>query len=46
MTKRSKREKEALDEIIEQLDLNGITRDELFGDGGLVLTLRTTATLA
>ena len=34
MAKRSKREKDALDTIIDQLDLDGVTQDELFGEGG------------
>jgi transposase-like protein len=39
MAKRSKREKDALDTIIDQLDLDGVTQDELFGEGGLVKAL-------
>lgn len=39
MAKRSKREKDALDNIIDQLDLDGVTQDELFGEGGLVKAL-------
>lgn len=39
MAKRSKREKDALDNIIDQLDLNGVTQDELFGEDGLIKAL-------
>ena len=39
MAKRSKREKDALDNIIDQLDLDGVTQNELFGEGGLVKAL-------
>ena len=39
MAKRSKREKDALDNIIDQLDLDGVTQDELFGEGGMVKAL-------
>ena len=39
MAKRNKREKDALDTIIDQLDLDGVTQDELFGEGGLVKAL-------
>jgi len=39
MAKRNKREKDALDNIIDQLDLNGVTQDELFGEDGLVKAL-------
>jgi len=39
MTKRNKREKDAIDDIVDQLDLNGVTQDELFGEGGLVKAL-------
>ncbi|MFA7118662.1 MAG: IS256 family transposase [Sphaerochaetaceae bacterium] len=41
MTKRNKREKDAIDEIVDQLDLNGVTQDELFGEGGIVKVLTT-----
>ena len=39
MAKRNKREKDALDNIIDQLDLNGVTQEELFGENGLVKAL-------
>jgi len=39
MAKRNKREKDAIDNIVDQLDLDGVTQDELFGEGGLVKAL-------
>ncbi|RFU93620.1 IS256 family transposase [Sphaerochaeta halotolerans] len=39
MTKKNKREKDAIDDIVDQLDLNGVTQDELFGADGLVKAL-------
>jgi transposase-like protein len=39
MAKRNKREKDAIDGIVDQLDLNGVTQDELFGQDGLVKAL-------
>lgn len=39
MAKRNKQEKDALDNIIDQLDLNGVTQEELFGEDGLVKAL-------
>jgi hypothetical protein len=38
MARRTK-EKDRLDEVIDQLDLKGITRDELLGQGGLIKQL-------
>lgn len=39
MAKRNKREKDAIDNIVDQLDFDGVTQDELFGEGGLVKAL-------
>ncbi|MGI5910151.1 MAG: transposase, partial [Sphaerochaetaceae bacterium] len=39
MAKRNKQEKDTLDNIIDQLDLNGVTQEELFGEDGLVKAL-------
>lgn len=39
MAKRNKREKDAIDNIVDQLDLDGVTQEELFGEGGLVKAL-------
>ncbi|MPN38959.1 hypothetical protein SDC9_186484 [bioreactor metagenome] len=39
MAKRNKREKDAFDNIIDQLDFNGVTQEELFGEDGLVKAL-------
>jgi len=39
MAKRNKREKDAIDDIVDQLDLDGVTQEELFGEGGLVKAL-------
>jgi transposase-like protein len=39
MAKRNKREKDAIDNIVDQLDLNGLTQNELFGEKGLVKAL-------
>lgn len=36
MAKRNKREKDAIDGNVDQLDLNGIMQDELFGEHGSV----------
>ena len=38
---RAPKEKDQIDQIIDQLDLNGITQEEMFGEGGLVKTLTT-----
>ena len=38
---RTRKEKDQIDQIIDQLDLNGITQEEMFGEGGLVKTLTT-----
>ncbi|MGN0850861.1 MAG: transposase, partial [Candidatus Ornithospirochaeta sp.] len=38
---RARKEKDQIDQIIDQLDLNGITQEEMFGEGGLVKTLTT-----
>ena len=45
MAKRNKREKDTLDNIIDQLDLNGVTHDELFGENGLVKALPPTSSI-
>ncbi len=34
MAKRNKRAKEAIDNIVDQLDLDGVTQGKLFGEGG------------
>jgi putative transposase len=39
MAKRNKREKDVIDNIVDQLDLRGVTQDELFGKDGLVKAL-------
>ena len=39
MAKRNKREKDAIDNIVDQLDLNGLTQNKLFGENGLVKAL-------
>lgn len=39
MAKRNKREKDAIDNLVDQLDLDGVTQEELFGEGGLVKAL-------
>lgn len=36
MPKKNKPEKDAIDQIVDQLDLQGVTQEELFGEGGLV----------
>lgn len=36
---RAPKEKDQIDQLIDQLDLNGITQDEMFGEGGLIKTL-------
>ena len=33
MTKKSTKEKDAIDQILDQLDLHGMTQEELFGKG-------------
>ena len=35
MTKKSTKEKDVIDQILDQLDLHGMTQDELFGADGL-----------
>ena len=39
MTKRSTKEKDVLDQILDQLDLQGMTQEELFGADGLAKKL-------
>ena len=39
MTKRNKQEKDAIDQILDQLDLHGMTQEELFGADGLAKKL-------
>lgn len=39
MAKKNKPEKDAIDQIVDQLDLQGVTQEELFGEGGLVKML-------
>ena len=39
MAKKDKQKKDAIDNIINQLDLDGVTQDELFGEDGLVKAL-------
>ena len=34
MTKKSTKEKDAIDQILDQLDLHGMTQEELFGGRG------------
>ena len=36
---RAAKEKDQIDQLIDQLDLNGITQEEMFGEGGLIKTL-------
>ena len=38
---RAPKEKDQIDKLIDQLDLSGITQDEMFGEGGLLQTLTT-----
>ena len=38
---RAPKEKDQIDQLIDQLDLSGITQDEMFGEGGLIKTLTT-----
>ena len=38
---RAPKEKDQIDQLIDQLDLSGITQDEMFGEGGLLQTLTT-----
>lgn len=38
---RAPKEKDQIDKLIDQLDLSGITQDEMFGEGGLIKTLTT-----
>ena len=39
MTKRNKQEKDVIDQILDQLDLHGMTQEELFGADGLAKKL-------
>ena len=39
MTKRNKQEKDVIDQILEQLDLHGMSQEELFGKDGLAKQL-------
>ena len=39
MTKKSTKEKDVIDQILDQLDLHGMTQDELFGADGLAKKL-------
>lgn len=39
MAKKNKPEKDAIDQIVDQLDLQGVTQEELFGEDGLVKML-------
>ncbi len=39
MTKKSTREKDVIDQILDQLDLHGMTQEELFGADGLAKML-------
>ena len=39
MTKKSTKEKDAIDQILDQLDLHGMTQEELFGAEGLAKKL-------
>lgn len=38
---RAPKEKDHIDQLIDQLDLDGITQEEMFGEGGLIKTLTT-----
>ena len=38
---RAPKEKDQIDQLIDQLDLSGITQEEMFGEGGLIKTLTT-----
>ena len=38
---RAPKEKDQIDKLIDQLDLSGITQEEMFGEGGLLQTLTT-----
>lgn len=39
MTKRNKQEKDVIDQILDQLDLHGMSQEELFGKDGLAKQL-------
>ena len=39
MTKKSTKEKDVIDQILDQLDLHGMTQEELFGADGLAKKL-------
>lgn len=39
MTKKRTKEKDAIDQILDQLDLHGMTQEELFGAEGLAKKL-------